>query len=66
MTVKKLDIKNQLSKKIENQLKKSNKKQSKLNQLPALLKSLDEPVTCWLMKAEPETRIVKGKDVKFR
>ncbi|KXN70783.1 thymocyte nuclear protein 1 [Conidiobolus coronatus NRRL 28638] len=65
MTVKKLDIKNQLSKKIDNQLKKANKKQSKLSQLPALLKSLDEPISCWLMKAEPDTRIVKGKDVKF-
>jgi hypothetical protein len=22
------------------------------------------PVSCWLMKAEPESRIVKGQDVK--
>lgn len=27
--------------------------------------TVDEPITHWLMKAEPDSRIVKGKDVKF-
>lgn len=41
-------------------------KKAKANSKSAQEESSDGGLQYWLMKAEPETRVVKGVDVKFR
>jgi hypothetical protein len=47
-------------------VRKGNHRFMNVSQYPLKLAQVDKEYQHWLMKAEPDSRVVKDKDVKFR